>query len=82
MKKLIAKIVTSMTYAHYMESMHKGTFQKNIDEMFRLNGISRVMLPTTIVTEGNCSKTRCQLNNKIYNQVKPKKKADVQLPWR
>ena len=52
MKKLIAKIVTSITYAHYMESMHKGIFQKNIDEMFRLNGIPRVVFPTNMVTDG------------------------------
>ena len=52
MKKLIAKIVTSIRYAHYMESIHKGTFQKNIVEMFRLNGIPRVVFPATIVTDG------------------------------
>ena len=44
--------MTSITYVHYIESMHKRAFQKNIDEMIRHNGLPRVVFPTTIATGG------------------------------
>ena len=52
MKKLISKIITSITFAHYMEAFHPGSFQENIDKMFEINGIPKVNFPTDIVTTG------------------------------
>ena len=51
-KTLITKIIASITFAHYNESLKEGTFQSTVDEMFQLNNLPRVKFPTKIVTEG------------------------------
>ena len=51
-KTLITKIIASITFAHYNESLKEGTFQSTVDEMFKLNNLPRVKVPTKIVTEG------------------------------
>ena len=50
-KQLITKIITSIAFSHYMEALNPGSFQRNMDEMFKLNGISQVQFPKNIVTE-------------------------------
>ena len=35
-----------------MEAFQSGSFQRNMDEMFRINGLPRVIFPENIVTEG------------------------------
>ena len=45
-------IVSSIAYAHFMEAIQPGTFQKHIDEMYELNGIPKVKFPYNINTEG------------------------------
>ena len=52
MKNLISKIITSITFAHYLEAFQPGSFQENIDKMFEINGIPKVNFPTDIVTTG------------------------------
>ena len=52
MKNLISKIITSITFAHYLEAFQPGSFQGNIDKMFEINGIPKVNFPTDIVTTG------------------------------
>ena len=51
-KTIITKIMTSIAYAHYIETIQTGTFQKTIDEMFDLNNLPRVKFPTRIITDG------------------------------
>ena len=51
-KALITKIIASITFVHYNESLKEGTFQSTVDEMFQLNNLPRVKFPTKIVTEG------------------------------
>ena len=63
-KELITKIVTSITFAHYMEAFQSGSFQRNMDEMFRLNGLLRVIFPENIVTEGIKDLYRDTMQNK------------------
>ena len=49
-KDLVSKIITSIVYAHYMESLCPNSFQNTIDEMFKINGLPKVKFPTNIVT--------------------------------
>ena len=51
-KTIITKIMTAIAYAHYMESIRPGTFQENINEMFRLNKLPLVKFPSNIFSEG------------------------------
>lgn len=52
LKKLITKIMTSITYSHYMEAMYPGTFQRNMNEMYKKNGLDPVLFPDAIQTDG------------------------------
>ena len=47
-----AVIMSAIAYSHFMESMHPGTFQRNMDEIYKLNGIPLVKFPSQINTEG------------------------------
>ena len=49
-KNLVAKIITSAAYSHYMEVFQPGTFQANMNKMFDLNNIPRVNFPADIIT--------------------------------
>ena len=40
-KAIITKIIASITYRHYRESLQEGTFQSIADEMFRLKTLPR-----------------------------------------
>ena len=51
-KTIITKIMTSIAYAHYMETIKSGTFQENINVMFRLNKLPQVKFAQNIFTEG------------------------------
>ena len=44
--------MASIAYAHYLETIQTGAFQKTIDEMFDLNNLPRVKFPTKIIAEG------------------------------
>ena len=48
-KELVSKIITSIAFSHYMESQFPGSFQRNVDEMFKLNGLPLVKFPQNIV---------------------------------
>ena len=50
-KQLITKIITSVAFSHYMETLNPGSFQRNMDEMFKLNGLPQMQFPKNIVTE-------------------------------
>ena len=50
-KNIIAKVITSIAYAHYIEAFSPGTFQQNINEIFELNNIPRLNFPQNIITE-------------------------------
>ena len=50
-KQLITKIITSVAFSHYMEALNPGSFQRNMDEMFKLNGLPQMQFPKNIVTE-------------------------------
>ena len=50
-KLLITKIITSIAFSHYMEALNPGSFQNNMNEMFKLNGIPQIQFPKQIVTE-------------------------------
>ena len=50
-KELVSKIITSIVFAYYMESQIPGSFQSNVDEMFKLNGLPLVKFPQNIATK-------------------------------
>ena len=72
-KEMITKIITSIAFAYYMEAITPGTFQKNIDEMFKINNLPRVNFPISIVTEGIKDMYRDTVahKNKTETQVQP-----------
>ena len=49
-KQLISKILTSIVYAHYTETLTPGSFHNTIKEMFEINGLPQVNFPQNIVT--------------------------------
>ena len=86
-KTIITKIMASIVYAHYMETIQTGTFQNTIDEMFDLNNLPRVKFPTKIITEGikdlfnNATPTNYTTENEpaTQRQEHPHKKQEVQI---
>ena len=79
-KEMITKIITSIAFAHYMEAITPGTFQKNIDKMFELNNLPKVNFPTSIVTEGIKDMYRDTVahKNKTETQVQPHTTENMQ----
>ena len=51
-KTIITKIMASIAYAHYIETIQPGSFQNTVDEMFVLDKLPKVKFPTNIVTQG------------------------------
>lgn len=50
-KQMVTVILSAIVHAHYMEALEPGTFQKNIEETYRLNGLPSVKFPTPKMTE-------------------------------
>ena len=67
-KNLVAKIMTSVAYSHYMEVFQPGTFQTNMNKMFDLNNIPRVNFPAEILTENVKDKYRDTLSQMQQTQ--------------
>jgi len=42
------KILTSIIYAHHIDSMYPGQFQTQVDHMFKINGLPKVKFPQNI----------------------------------
>ena len=86
-KTIVTKIMASIAYAHYMETMQTSTFQKTIDKMFALNNLPRVKFPTKIITEGikdlfnNTTQTNHTTENQSATQRQdhPHKEREVQI---
>ena len=86
-KTIITKIMASIAYAHYMETIQTGTFQNTIDEMFDLDNLPRVKFPTKIITEGirdlfnNATQTNYTTENQsaTQRQEHPHKEREVQI---
>ena len=51
LKTTVTKIISAVVFSHYMEALHPGTFQGNMDAIFEKNGLPKVLFPTDIVTE-------------------------------
>ena len=45
-KDMLTVIMTAIVYGHYMEALVPGSFQENVIEVYRLNGLRTVKLPT------------------------------------
>ena len=45
-KDMLTVIMTAIVYGHYMEALVPGSFQENVNEVYRLNGLRTVKLPT------------------------------------
>ena len=42
----VTVIMSAIVYGHYMEALVPGSFQENVSEVYRLNGLRTVKLPT------------------------------------
>ena len=49
LKELTTKILSAIIFSQYMESIEPGSFQSNMNEMYRLNGLRQVNFPTVNV---------------------------------
>ena len=47
-RDLVSKIITSITFAHYLESFKPGSFQNTMDDMFKENNLPKVNFPTKL----------------------------------
>ena len=45
MKELTTIILTSIVYSQYRELLEPGSFQRNMDAMYKENGLQRVKFP-------------------------------------
>ena len=45
-KDIITTIMSAIVYSHYVEAIAPGTFQKNMSEMYKLNGLKPINFPT------------------------------------
>ena len=45
-KGMITTIMSAIVYSHYVEALTPGTFQQNMSEMFKRNGLKPVNFPT------------------------------------
>ena len=43
---MISTIMSAIVYSHYVEALAPGTFQQNMKEMFKMNGLQPVNFPT------------------------------------
>ena len=50
-KDMTQKIMSSIIFSHYMESIVPGSFQKTMDEMYRNNGLKPMKFPTPPTTD-------------------------------
>ena len=48
-KDLVAKIITSITFAHYYETLKPGSFQNTMDQMFKENNLPQVNFPANLI---------------------------------
>ena len=44
-KDMLTVIMSAIVYGHYMEALVPGSFQENISEVYRLNGLRTVQFP-------------------------------------
>ena len=45
-KDMLTVIMSAIVYGHYMEALVPSSFQENVSEVYRLNGLGTVKLPT------------------------------------
>ena len=45
-KQIITTIMSAIVYSHYVEAIHPGSFQENMNEMYKCNGLKPVNFPT------------------------------------
>ena len=50
-KLIVTTIMSAVVYAQYMEALEPGSYQKNIDEMYKLNRLPPVRFPPPRMTE-------------------------------
>ena len=82
MKVIVTKVVSAVVYSHYMEAMQPGTFQRNMDEIFKKNGLPRVLFPTEIDTENVMEVfrdiTREEEERQIVDELEKEKEEEME----
>ena len=77
-KQLITKIITSIAFSHYMKALNPGSFQRNMDEMFKLNGLPQIQFPKNIVTENILEIYKDSLKENRREEVVVQTEAETQ----
>lgn len=52
MEKMATIILSAVVYSQYMETIEPGSFQKNMDEIYKKNGLQPVIFPSNTKTTG------------------------------
>ena len=47
---MLSIIMSAIVYGHYMEALVPGSFQENVSEVYRLNGLKTVKFPPPTMT--------------------------------
>ena len=49
-KEMLTVIMSAIVYGHYMEALVPGSFQDNVNDVYRLNGLRTVNFPSPTMT--------------------------------
>ena len=71
LKELTTTILSAIIFSRYMESIVPGSFQKNMNEMYRLNGLKTMNFPTINVTGMK------EIYSSLIKEIKETEKEDV-----
>ena len=52
LKKIMTTILSAIAYSHYMEAQYPGTFQENMNKMYKKNNLHPVWFPDEVETKG------------------------------
>ena len=80
MKRMVTVIMSAICYSHYMEAQYEGTFQKNMDTIFKKNNLHSVKFPDLIRTEGIkdiSENIEAEMEDPLYQQKNYQEKTQV-----
>ena len=81
-KDMMTTIMSAIVYSHYVESLTPGTFQQNMKEMFRLNGLKPVNFPTPPMNDVviQACKDAFGTNKQTTDNDRQTNEQDIQTP--
>ena len=52
LKKIMTTILSAIAYSYYMKAQYPGTFQENMNKMYKKNNLHPVWFPDEVETKG------------------------------